>query len=59
MCVLALSPHTATLSVLIDGADIVVERFPKETEARRYGLMLYTDFISMGCVDPSNADANR
>ena len=52
-CVLVTSPRTASLSVFIGDAEIVVERFPVETEARRYAKGLYADFISQGCVDTS------
>ena len=56
-CVLSTSPHTASLSIAIGGAEIVVERFPLETEARRHARNLYADFISQGCVDTSKPDA--
>jgi hypothetical protein len=56
-CVLSTTPRTATLSIAIGGVDIVVERFPLETEARRYARTLYLDFKSQGCVDTSKRDA--
>jgi hypothetical protein len=55
--VLATSRRSATLSVLIDGAAIVIEGFRFEAEARRYAKGLYADFISMGGVDLLKAEA--
>jgi hypothetical protein len=56
-CVLSVTLRTATLSVFIGEAEIVTERFPLETEARKYAKGLYADFVGQGCVAASQPDS--